>query len=625
MLDNLTIKIRLLLYAIFSTVCLILIVALGLRGIQIAEKGSWNIYSGGVESIEQLNDLKNVYVIVVSPEMQKAGAGVVSMEEAVNASKEALSQVPKHLELYMKTDLSDQQKIQVGHLEHQLKEVNRSIEKTLEAMHVGKDEQLQTFLKTELYPTILPLIEKIDDLIQSHIMDTNQDYENALQNSSFFGNVMIIITSLIAIALAIFSYYLIKSITSSISSTVDIINKVSLGDNEVPIENIPQNEMGTIMLALRKMIETTKNIVSSLSKIAKGALPDNVEPRSDKDVLAYSINEVLANLKQMIIEMAKVSKGDLSGGLKERSEADILVHSINDMIVKLRSMITNTQEEILVISNSAEEILASISQVSAGTAETAAAVTETTATVEELKQTAQISSQKAQDVLTSSEETGKIVKTSESALKTTIDEMGHIQEKMNIISDSIIKLSEHGLLIGDIISSVNELAEQSNLLAVNAAIEAAKAGEQGKGFGVVAQEIRTLAEQSKNATARVHAILNDIQNATSTAVMATEQGSKAVNKGVQQSVATNAAIQSLLANILQMTQAAKQISISSQQQLIGVEQVRTAMSNINQASDQHVEHMKQIEEAITSLNDVGKNLKALIHQYKIKNEQTSVL
>ncbi|QLH36673.1 MAG: hypothetical protein HWD61_11490 [Parachlamydiaceae bacterium] len=110
---------------------------------------------------------------------------------------------------------------------------------------------------------------------------------------------------------------------------------------------------------------------------------------------------------------------------------------------------------------------------------------------------------------------------------------------MKYISDSIVKLSKFGQSIGEIVDTVNEFTERSNLLAVNAAIEAAKAGENGKGFAVVAHEIRTLAEQSKSANFQIRSILDEIQNSTTAAVLATEQGSKAAEKGVGQSAKTS--------------------------------------------------------------------------------------
>jgi methyl-accepting chemotaxis protein len=194
--------------------------------------------------------------------------------------------------------------------------------------------------------------------------------------------------------------------------------------------------------------------------------------------------------------------------------------------------------------------------------------------------------------------------------------MKHIQDQMESVAASIVRLSEQSQAIGEIIATVSDLAEQSNLLAVNAAIEAAKAGEQGKGFAVVAQEVKGLAEQSKQATAQVRAILNDIQKAMSAAVMATEQGSKAVQAGVQQSAEAGQAIRMLAESIAESAQAATQIAASSQQQLVGMDQVAGAMENIKQASAQNAAGMKQVETTAQNLRDLGQKLKQLVEQYR---------
>jgi methyl-accepting chemotaxis protein len=164
---------------------------------------------------------------------------------------------------------------------------------------------------------------------------------------------------------------------------------------------------------------------------------------------------------------------------------------------------------------------------------------------------------------------------------------------------------------------VNDLAEQSNLLAVNAAIEAAKAGEQGKGFAVVAQEVKSLAAQSKQATAQVRAILGDIQKATSAAVMAAEQGSKAVEVGMRRSGEVGESIRALADSIEEAARAATQIVASAQQQLVGMDQVALAMQNIEQASAQNVASTKQTAGAAQKLHDLGQKLKQVAEQYKV--------
>jgi methyl-accepting chemotaxis protein len=189
--------------------------------------------------------------------------------------------------------------------------------------------------------------------------------------------------------------------------------------------------------------------------------------------------------------------------------------------------------------------------------------------------------------------------------------MQRIRQQMESIADSMVRLSEQTQAIGQIIASVDDLAAQSNLLAVNAAIEAAKAGEQGKGFAVVAQEVKSLAEQSKQATNQVRTILHDIQKATSAAVMATEQGGKAVETGVKQSTQAGESILALTGGVTEAAHAATQIAASSRQQLLGIEQVATAMESIKQSSAQNVASAKQLETSALNLNALGQKLRAL--------------
>jgi methyl-accepting chemotaxis protein len=188
---------------------------------------------------------------------------------------------------------------------------------------------------------------------------------------------------------------------------------------------------------------------------------------------------------------------------------------------------------------------------------------------------------------------------------------------MEVIAGNIERLSEQSQAIREIIASVNDLAEQSNLLAVNAAIEAAKAGEQGKGFAVVAREIKSLAEQSRQATGRVRGILSDVQKATSAAVLATEQGSLAVAGGVKQSRETGESIRLLADSINEAAQAAIQIGVSSQQQMAGMDQVVQAMEHIRQASTQNVAGTHQAEVAARQLHQLGQSLKKIAARYQV--------
>jgi methyl-accepting chemotaxis protein len=244
-------------------------------------------------------------------------------------------------------------------------------------------------------------------------------------------------------------------------------------------------------------------------------------------------------------------------------------------------------------------------------------VNETTTTVEEVRQTAHMASEKAQVVAGTAQRAAQI---SQQGRKSTEDMTGgieRIRQQMGAIAASMMRLSEQSHAIAQVIATVEDLAAQSNLLAVNAAMEAAKAGDAGKGFGVVAQEVKSLAEQSRQATNQVRTILADIQKAASAAVLATEEGGKAVESGAGQTSVARDAIRTLYDSVSESAQAATQIAASSQQQLVGVDQVGRAMGSILEASNQNVASAKQLESAARELDALGQRLKRAVERYEL--------
>lgn len=337
--------------------------------------------------------------------------------------------------------------------------------------------------------------------------------------------------------------------------------------------------------------------------------------------LAWWLSGVLAHpVAQMAQVAERIATGDLRAEVPDdgrRDEVGTLGQAFRRMLLGLRSITSEIQEGVNVLAASASEILASTAQVAAGAVETATAVSQTTATVEQVKQTAQLTSEKSRYVSESSSRAAQISSGGRKAVDELIESMTGIRDQMESIATRVVNLSDHTQAIGDIIMTVDDLAEQTNLLAVNAAIEAAKAGEQGKGFAVVAQEIRNLAEQSKQATAQVRSILTEIQKATAATALAAEQGSRTVDAGFKRSTDAKDAIRQLTDSIAVASQAATQIAASSQQQTIGMEQVVLAMGSIRQASQQNAASTKQAEAAARSLYELGQKLKQIVEQYKI--------
>jgi methyl-accepting chemotaxis protein len=360
-------------------------------------------------------------------------------------------------------------------------------------------------------------------------------------------------------------------------------------------------------------------ITHAAERIAVGDLRVELSPDRRQDevgVLAQTFARMSRSLQTLAGAAEKIAAGDLRTELKPQSQDDVLGKAFAGMTGSLRVVIGEIRDAVRVLASSASEIMASSAQLASGATETATAVTETTATVEEVKQTAEQSSRKGKSVAEKAQQMSQIALGGRKSVEATAEGMNRIREQMESIADSIVKLSEQSQAIGEIIATVDDLAAQSNLLAVNAAIEAAKAGEHGKGFAVVAQEVKSLSEQSKQATTQVRAILNDIQKATTAAVLATEQGSKAVEAGVAQSKSAGESIGALSDNILQAADAATQIAATSQQQFVGMDQVASAMENIKLATTQVVSSTKQAETAAQNLHSLGQKLTELVGRFK---------
>ena len=225
-------------------------------------------------------------------------------------------------------------------------------------------------------------------------------------------------------------------------------------------------------------------------------------------------------------------------------------------------------------------------QVQQHTAQLDTIVTETLATSEQIRVTIAETSRQAQTVANTAQQSVDVSKSGQNAVTATVAGMETIQHQVADIAQSILALSERTQQIGEIISAVEEIANQSRLLALNASIEAARAGNDGLGFAVVAREMRQLSGQSQAATARVSGILNEIQRAANNAVMVTEEGIKGAQSGMGLANQAGVAIRDLAAVIEEAATVAIQIAASTRQQNNAMNQLVAAMKSIKQASAQ---------------------------------------
>ena len=371
----------------------------------------------------------------------------------------------------------------------------------------------------------------------------------------------------------------------------------------------------------------TRSITNALERARRnehGLAESNRELQAVRASLERRTRYLQATVQEYVQHMAEVGRGNLAtrlpldgDGRKGDNPLIVLGHQLNETTASLQDMITQIREAATNLGSAAAEILAATSQQASGANEQSAAISQTTTTVDEVKTISEQATQRAQEVVDASQRTVEVSHSGQQAVENTIQSMTHIKEQVESIAENILALSEQTQQIGEIIASVNDISAQSNILALNASVEAARAGEHGKGFAVVAVEVRNLAEQSRQATAQVRAILSDIQNGINGTVMATEEGTKVVDQGVQLATQAQETIGQLTGVIEESAQASMQVMAGGRQQASGVEQIAVAMQNINQATLQSLTSTRQAEKAAQELNSLARSLAEIVEQYRL--------
>jgi methyl-accepting chemotaxis protein len=264
------------------------------------------------------------------------------------------------------------------------------------------------------------------------------------------------------------------------------------------------------------------------------------------------------------------------------------------------------------VKSSSTELQATAGQQATGAKEQATAMNEISTTLSELLATSRQIAESAQKVSQVAEQTAGAGRSGEQTISTAQESISDIRRQVDIIVDHMLELGEKSQQIGIVLDIVAELAEQTNILAINATIEAAGAGESGKRFAVVADEIRKLADRVAESTKEIRSLIDIVRGAVNTTVMATEIGSKAVDTGSEQFTNVADAFGEIATLVATTTDAAREIELSTKQQMTAVEQVNVAISNVAQTTNEAEASSNQTYQTASQLTAVAESLVRLV-------------
>jgi len=336
--------------------------------------------------------------------------------------------------------------------------------------------------------------------------------------------------------------------------------------------------------------------------------------------LSYVMTSLFTKPLNGAIEVIdNVAQGDFTStiAIKTKTEVGKLINTVNRMITTWKSSIEKLKGVIDHTNKSAENLSDAIKQQENITSEQASAVNEITTTVDELNSSSKQVYEKAEQVSQSSHDVLKIASDGEKAIKESIEEINIIRNKVKSISEHTLNLSIEAQQIGSIVKTVSDIANKTDMLAINAGIEAARAGEHGRGFSIVATEVRELADQSRKSAEKIAQLIENIQAATNTTVLATDEAINGFQVGIKLILEAGHTIDNLVKHVQETVNYASEIALASRQQSLGTEQVATVMSSINEAMRGTAQSASKILGEATVLKKLSDDLSSVANIYRI--------
>ena len=333
----------------------------------------------------------------------------------------------------------------------------------------------------------------------------------------------------------------------------------------------------------------------------------------------FLTHNFVTRLNRVSGAMGRIADGDISTHINifAKDEIGDLGHAINRMLTSLNGMVASIKATAEQVASASTQLYATSDQIATGAEEVAAQAGTVATASEEMTCTSSEIANNCLMAVESSQRASDSASSGFAVVQETVDEMGRIAERVKESALTVESLGARSDQIGEIVGTIEDIADQTNLLALNAAIEAARAGEQGRGFAVVADEVRALAERTTKATKEIGAMIKAIQMETKGAVSSMEEGVKAVEKGTADAGRSGLALQEILEQANSVTMQINQIATAAEQQTATTNEIT---NNIQQITDVVHETAKGSQESASAANQLSRfadELQHLVGNFKL--------
>jgi methyl-accepting chemotaxis protein len=533
-----------------------------------------------------------------------------------------------------------------------------------------KDFEMASFIATtsgeEVRKKLDNQIDEISEKINSDKSQLEAEVSDIMSRTIIF-----IIGGMIMGTLAfLFTFFkVIPQLIRPIHRFKDLINQYSLGDFTSRMDIKSNDEFGQMSSMLNNLRDSQLEKIEAAEKIANGDLQFKVNSLSENDVLSRSFEKMIDNLNKLVLEikflttasvkgnssargntkgfeggyneivkginetldaiydpineaidaLEKIASGDLTVKISKKYSGDHekIKDSINNVTHSLGKTLNDVSLAAVAAASAAHQISSSTEEMAAGANEQSSQTTEVAGAVEEMTKTIFETTKNTTRAAEASKNAGTVALEGGKVVKETINGMIRISDVVKHSSQTVQALGKSSNEIGEIIQVIDDIADQTNLLALNAAIEAARAGEQGRGFAVVADEVRKLAERTSKATQEIASMIKQIQKDTDGAVKSMKLGTDEVEKGKILAEKAGQSLKEIIAGAENVADIVTQVAVASEEQSRTSEQITQNIELINNVTQQNATGVRQIAHAAEELNLLTGNLQKLISGFKV--------